>query len=264
MSAMALDLYQRLRESGMGEDSARKAAEALDSRFAEAKRESERHAERAAQDAAEKVRAGTVAAEEYHRRMENTPTRAENETEYAKLREDNQGAPRGNNSARKSPSSARRRGPTTTASSARKTPGPVFDGVDRKIARDFSNPTSSSAIVLLLPPLLRRVSESAKLSEESRPSPPPKMPAECAQVRADNARTDYRRVMERHFRASTIVSSSASTSGASSGPERPQKFLPPPNSPLPPTPPKKPPKNFFSPICFKCAIIPPFRIRRKK
>ena len=86
---MALDLYQRLRESGMGEDSARKAAEALDSRFAEAKRESERHAERAAQDAAEKVRAGTVAAEEYHRRMENTPTRAENETEYAKLREDN-------------------------------------------------------------------------------------------------------------------------------------------------------------------------------
>ena len=89
MSALALDLYQRLRESGMGEDSARKAAEALDSRFAEAKRESERHAERAAQDAAEKVRAGTVAAEEYHRRMENTPTRAENETEYAKLREDN-------------------------------------------------------------------------------------------------------------------------------------------------------------------------------
>ena len=88
MSAMALDLYQRLRESGMGEDSARKAAEALDSRFAEAKRESERHAERAAQDAAEKVRAGTVAAEEYHRRMENTPTRAENETEYAKLRDE--------------------------------------------------------------------------------------------------------------------------------------------------------------------------------
>ena len=85
---MALDLYQRLRESGMGEDSARKAAEALDSRFAEAKRESERHAERAAQDAAEKVRAGTVAAEEYHRRMENTPTRAENETEYAKLRDE--------------------------------------------------------------------------------------------------------------------------------------------------------------------------------
>ena len=88
MSALALDLYQRLRESGMGEDSARKAAEALDSRFAEAKRESERHAERAAQDAAEKVRAGTVAAEEYHRRMENTPTRAENETEYAKLRDE--------------------------------------------------------------------------------------------------------------------------------------------------------------------------------
>ena len=77
MSAKALDLYRTLREGGMGEDAARKTAEALDARLDEA-----------VQSAAEKIRAGTVSADEYHQRMEKTPTRAENETEYAKLREE--------------------------------------------------------------------------------------------------------------------------------------------------------------------------------
>ena len=131
MSAMALDLYQRLRESGMGEDSARKAAEALDSRFAESKRESERHAERAAQDAAEKVRAGTVAAEEYHRRMENTPTRAENETEYAKLRDEMRAG-----FAQQHEETQTHREETRADNKAlREETRAGFDGVDRKFAR---------------------------------------------------------------------------------------------------------------------------------
>ena len=75
MSAKALDLYRTLREGGMGEDAARKTAEALDARL-----------DQAVQNAAEKIRAETVSADEYHQRMEKTPTRAENETEYAKLR----------------------------------------------------------------------------------------------------------------------------------------------------------------------------------
>ena len=84
MSAKALDLYRTLREGGMGEDAARKTAEALDARIDEARRESDQ----AMQNAAEKIRAETVSADEYHQRMEKTPTRAENETEYAKLREE--------------------------------------------------------------------------------------------------------------------------------------------------------------------------------
>ena len=89
MSAKALDLYRTLREGGMGEDAARKTAEALDARIDESRRESDRRLDEAVQGAAEKIRAGTVSADEYHQRMEKTPTRAENETEYAKLREDN-------------------------------------------------------------------------------------------------------------------------------------------------------------------------------
>ena len=84
MSAKALDLYRTLREGGMGEDAARKTAEALDARIDEARRESDQ----AMQNAAEKIRAETVSADEYHQRMEKTPTRAESETEYAKLREE--------------------------------------------------------------------------------------------------------------------------------------------------------------------------------
>ena len=84
MSAKALDLYRTLREGGMGEDAARKTAEALDARIDESRRESDQ----AMQNAAEKIRAETVSADEYHQRMEKTPTRAENETEYAKLREE--------------------------------------------------------------------------------------------------------------------------------------------------------------------------------
>ena len=84
MSAKALDLYRTLREGGMGEDAARKTAEALDARLDEARRESDQ----AVQNAAEKIRAETVSADEYHQRMEKTPTRAESETEYAKLREE--------------------------------------------------------------------------------------------------------------------------------------------------------------------------------
>ena len=88
MSAKALDLYRTLREGGMGEDAARKTAEALDARIDESRRESDRRLDEAVQGAAEKIRAGTVSADEYHQRMEKTPTRAENETEYAKLREE--------------------------------------------------------------------------------------------------------------------------------------------------------------------------------
>ena len=84
MSAKALDLYRTLREGGMGEDAARKTAEALDARIDESRRESDQ----AMQNAAEKIRAETVSADEYHQRMEKTPTRAESETEYAKLREE--------------------------------------------------------------------------------------------------------------------------------------------------------------------------------
>ena len=88
MSAKALDLYRTLREGGMGEDAARKTAEALDARIDESRRESDARLDEAVQNAAEKIRAETVSADEYHQRMEKTPTRAENETEYAKLREE--------------------------------------------------------------------------------------------------------------------------------------------------------------------------------
>ena len=98
MSAKALDLYRTLREGGMGEDAARKTAEALDARLDEA-----------VQSAAEKIRAETVSADEYHQRMEKTPTRAESETEYAKLREE--------------------------IKALREEMRAGFDGVDRKFAR---------------------------------------------------------------------------------------------------------------------------------
>ena len=81
MSAIAMNLYDRLRNSGMADDSAREIAEIFDSQVREALRDAEKYADQSA----DKVRAESVPADEYHRRMENTPTRAENESQFEKL-----------------------------------------------------------------------------------------------------------------------------------------------------------------------------------
>ena len=77
MSAVALKVYEALRASGIDESRARVAAEAIDRNTAEQIVASE-------EKAAEKF----VAKDAYAARMEQTPTRDEARSEYAKLRED--------------------------------------------------------------------------------------------------------------------------------------------------------------------------------
>ena len=84
MSAEALNLFNRLRQSGMAEDMARQLAESLDARIAEIVGEYNRRAEQAV----ERVRTETVSADEYHRRMEITPTRDETDNKIDQLRAD--------------------------------------------------------------------------------------------------------------------------------------------------------------------------------
>ena len=79
-----MNLYDRLRKSGMADASAREIAEIFDAQVKEALHNAEKYADQAA----DKVRAESVPAEEYHHRMENTPTRAENESQFQKLRDD--------------------------------------------------------------------------------------------------------------------------------------------------------------------------------
>ena len=86
MSAEALNLFNHLRQNGVAENLARQLADALDARIAEVVREHNRRAEQAAAEAAEKIRAEAVPASEYHRRMENTPTREESESKFAELK----------------------------------------------------------------------------------------------------------------------------------------------------------------------------------
>ena len=78
MSVAALKVYETLRAGGVDEARARVAAEAIDRNTAEQIAESEGKA-------AEKF----VAKDAYSARMEQTPTREETQSEYAKLREDN-------------------------------------------------------------------------------------------------------------------------------------------------------------------------------
>ena len=86
MSAEALNLFNRLRQNGVAENLARQFADALDARIAEITREYNRRIERAVAEAVEKIRAEAVPASEYHRRMENTPTREESESKFAELK----------------------------------------------------------------------------------------------------------------------------------------------------------------------------------
>ena len=86
MSAEALNLFNRLCQNGVAENLARQLANALDARITEIVREHNRRAEQAVAEAAEKIRAEAVPASEYHRRMENTPTREEGESKFAELK----------------------------------------------------------------------------------------------------------------------------------------------------------------------------------
>ena len=72
MSAQALTVYESLLSSGIPEEKARAAAEAIDRDCADKITVSE-----------EKAAAQFVAKGEYSRRMEKTPNRAEVDTQYA-------------------------------------------------------------------------------------------------------------------------------------------------------------------------------------
>ena len=77
MSAQALTVYESLLSSGIPEEKARAAAEAIDRDCADKITVSE-----------EKAAAQFVAKGEYSRRMEKTPDRAEVDTQYARLRDE--------------------------------------------------------------------------------------------------------------------------------------------------------------------------------
>lgn len=94
MSAATLTLFNRLRKSGVADNVARPIAEALETHIADLLREQHRLAEQAiaeavaaaVAEAVAKTRAEAVPAGEYHRRMENTPTRDENKSQFAELK----------------------------------------------------------------------------------------------------------------------------------------------------------------------------------
>ena len=86
MSAIALDLLQHLRESGVADDRARSIAELFDRRVTEGLRESARrveealreaksHADRNRAETEQKARAEFVSREEYHARDKTLATR---------------------------------------------------------------------------------------------------------------------------------------------------------------------------------------------
>ena len=77
MSAQALTVYESLLASGIPEEKARAAAEAIDRDCTDKITVSE-----------EKAAAQFVAKGEYSRRMEKTPDRAEVDTQYARLRDE--------------------------------------------------------------------------------------------------------------------------------------------------------------------------------
>ena len=77
MSAQALTVYESLLASGIPEEKARAAAEAIDRDCSDKITVSE-----------EKAAAQFVAKDEYSRRMEKTPDRAEVDTQYARLRDE--------------------------------------------------------------------------------------------------------------------------------------------------------------------------------
>ena len=93
MSAIAIDLLDRLRESGMADDKARKIAEAVDARVEEAMREvlkeAKRHAEQAdaksAAQSAEKSDAKYAAKSEVEIREKQFARREETESQFARL-----------------------------------------------------------------------------------------------------------------------------------------------------------------------------------
>ena len=77
MSAIALDLLQHLRESGVADDRALGIAELFDRRMKEALRDAKAHADRNRAETEQKVRSEFVSKDEYHARDKTLATRAD-------------------------------------------------------------------------------------------------------------------------------------------------------------------------------------------
>ena len=88
MSAVALNLFDRLRESGMAESPAREIAEAFDEQVARMLRESQKQTDESVARAAEKADSQFVGNDEFHRRAAEFSTRKENDSQFAELRVD--------------------------------------------------------------------------------------------------------------------------------------------------------------------------------
>ena len=89
MSAIAIDLFGRLRESGMADEHARQIAEVFDIRVENALREAKRHTEQVSERAAEKSDAKYATKTEVEFRDQGFTRREESESQYANLRADN-------------------------------------------------------------------------------------------------------------------------------------------------------------------------------
>ena len=89
MSAIAIQLLDRLRESGVEDDRAVKIAEAFDRRVEEALREAKAHSDRNRAESEEKAKVQFVSAADYHARDKTLATREDLHTEIAAVRADN-------------------------------------------------------------------------------------------------------------------------------------------------------------------------------
>ena len=86
MSAIAIDLLERLRKSGIADEHARQIAEAFDARVEESLREAKRHAEQVSERAADKAEVKFATKQDVSARETQFVRREENESKFDLLR----------------------------------------------------------------------------------------------------------------------------------------------------------------------------------